>query len=104
MQWLAERANVVNHHVPMSEKISTNEEYVIESLRQVTAQDDHDARSEVQECLSEVVSSWLHNHPNREAACRLDSEEHYVAFAFERFWRLTIDQQIEFSTLTAASR
>jgi hypothetical protein len=39
----------------------------------------------------------------REVACRLESEEHYVAQAFERFWQATaFNQQVEFSTLAAA--
>jgi hypothetical protein len=36
-------------------------------------------------------------------ACRLESEENYVAQAFERFWQATtLNQRMEFSTLAAA--
>jgi hypothetical protein len=36
-------------------------------------------------------------------ACRLESEENYVAQAFERFWQATaFNQRVEFSTLAAA--
>ena len=36
-------------------------------------------------------------------ACRLESEENYVAQTFERFWQATaFNQQVEFSTLAAA--
>jgi DNA-directed RNA polymerase specialized sigma24 family protein len=37
------------------------------------------------------------------AACRLESEEYYVALAFERFWQATTSKQrVEFSRLAAA--
>ena len=32
---------------------------------------------------------WLRRHPKRDIACRLDSEENYVAQTFERFWQAT---------------
>jgi hypothetical protein len=39
----------------------------------------------------------------REASCRLESEENYVAQTFERFWQATaFNQRVEFSTLAAA--
>jgi hypothetical protein len=37
-----------------------------------------------QQCLEETVLTWLHDHPGREAACRMHSERHFVALAFER--------------------
>jgi hypothetical protein len=50
-----------------------------------------------------VVRGWLHHHPSREAASRLESEENYVAQAFERFWQATtLTHQVEFRTLAAA--
>jgi hypothetical protein len=49
------------------------------------------------------MRGWLHHHPSREAASRLESEENYVAQAFERFWQATtLTQQVEFRTLAAA--
>ena len=76
-----------------------NDEDVVELLRRAIVQGDQDARAWMQQYLGEVVRGWLRHHPNKEAACRLDSEDNYVALAFERFWRLIIDQQVEFSTL-----
>lgn len=39
----------------------------------------------------------------REVACLLESEEHYVAQAFERYWQATaFNQRVGFSTLAAA--
>ncbi len=44
-------------------------------------------------------------HPKHEAACRLDSEENYVAQAFVRFWQATVyNRSVEFSNLAAALR
>jgi hypothetical protein len=61
---------------------------------------DQDAWVWVQQYLREAVRRWLYYHPRREEALCLDSEEHYVARTFERFWQLAHDRQFEFSTLT----
>lgn len=76
------------------------EAYGLELLRRVTMQGDQEAWVWVQQCFSGMVRGWLRRHPQREVACRLESEEHYVAQAFERFWHVTAyNQQVEFSTL-----
>jgi hypothetical protein len=76
--------------------------YCVELLRRATLQDDQDAWQAVQKCLGETVHGWLDRHPRREAACRLDKEEHYVTQAFERFSQATVHQQVAFSTLADA--
>ena len=76
----------------------STDEHDFELFRRATVQGDQDAREWVQQCLSEVVHDLLRRHPSREVACRLESEEHFVAATFERFWQLTIDQKLEFST------
>jgi hypothetical protein len=93
----------------MRKKMSTylcgspyNDEHVEELLRRAIIQGDQEARLRVQLCLGKVVRGWLGRHPNREALCNLDSEENYVAVAFERFWQVTIDKQMAFSTLATA--
>jgi non-ribosomal peptide synthetase component F len=53
--------------------------------------------------LGETVRGWLLRHPDREVVCSLNSEEHYVALAFEQFWQLAIAQQLPVSTVSAAS-
>jgi hypothetical protein len=67
-------------------------------------QGDQDAWQWLYQSFSEVVRGWLRRHPSKEAACHLDSEENYVAQAFERLWQATVRQQLEFSTLAAALR
>jgi len=65
--------------------------------------DDQEARAWVQHCFGGVVLDWLRRHPQSAHACRLESEKHYVAQAFEHFWQATAsNQQVEFNTLSAA--
>jgi hypothetical protein len=79
------------------------ETYGLELLRRATVQGDPEAWAWVRHCFRELVLDWLHRHPSREAACRLESEEHYVAQAFERFRQATtVTQQVEFSQLAPA--
>jgi hypothetical protein len=77
--------------------------YGIELLRRGTVQGNQEAWTWVQQCFGGVVLNWLRHHPQSAYACRLESEEHYVALAFERFWQATSsNQRVEFSTLAAA--
>jgi hypothetical protein len=77
--------------------------YGVELLRRATIGRDPEAWAALQQCLADVVRSWLRGYPNWEVAVRLDSEEHYVAQAFERFWWATTQsQQIQFRTVAAA--
>jgi hypothetical protein len=74
-----------------------------ELLRRATIQDNPEACAWVQHCFGGLVRGWLRHHPQREVACLLQSEENYVAQAFERFWQSTTSNpQVEFSTLAAA--
>jgi hypothetical protein len=82
---------------------SYTDAYGVELLRRATVLGDQEAWTCMQYCLSEMVHGWLRRHPSREVACRLESEENYVAQAFERFWQATtLTQRVEFSTLAAA--
>jgi hypothetical protein len=75
----------------------------LELLRRATFQDNQEAWAWVQHCFGGMVRGSLRRHPQREVACLLESEEHYVAQAFERFWQATaFNQRVEFSTLAAA--
>jgi hypothetical protein len=77
--------------------------YGLELLRRATFQDNQEAWAWVQHCFGGMVQGWLRRHPQREVACRLESEENYVAQTFERFWQATaFNQRVEFSTLAAA--
>jgi DNA-directed RNA polymerase specialized sigma24 family protein len=77
--------------------------YGLELLRRATFQGNQEAWAWVQQCFGGMVRGWLRRHPQREVACRLKSEENYVAQTFERFWQATaFNQRVEFSTLAAA--
>jgi len=77
--------------------------YGLELLRRATFQDNQEAWAWVQRCFGGLVRGWLRRHPQREVACRLESEENYVAQTFERFWQaIAFNQRVEFSTLAAA--
>jgi DNA-directed RNA polymerase specialized sigma24 family protein len=79
--------------------------YGVELLRRATMQGNQEAWAWVHHCFGGVVLNWLRRHPQRAHACRLESEEHYVARAFERFWQATTsNQQVEFNTLAAGLR
>jgi len=80
-----------------------NDAYGLELLRRAIVQEDEEAWIGVQQCFSGLVRGWLHRHPKRDIACRLESEENYVAQTFERFWQATaLNRHIEFTTLAAA--
>jgi hypothetical protein len=79
------------------------DEYALELLCRATIQDDQEAWDWMQRCFSGMVLGWLHLHPCKTAAFRLESEENYVAQAFERFWQATtLTQYVEFNSLAAA--
>ena len=81
----------------------SNELYGLELFRRAIVQSNQDAWLCLQQCFSELVLSWLRRHPRKEEAYRFDSEENYVARAFERFWLATAhNRQVEFRTLAAA--
>ena len=76
------------------------DKYSVELFRRAIVEDDHEARLWVQHCFGGLVRGWLHRHPQREAACRLQSEETYMALAFERFWQASpSNQRLAFNRL-----
>ena len=80
----------------------SNEAFGLALLHHAIVQGDQDAWAGLQQCFDETVRGWLHGHPRREMACRLESEDTYVALAFERFWQATTQQQLVFQTLGGA--
>lgn len=80
----------------------SNESFGLELLRRAIVQGDQDAWIGLQQCFDETIRFWLYSHPHREVACRLESDNTYVALALERFWQATTGQQIEFKTLGGA--
>jgi hypothetical protein len=79
------------------------ERYGLELLHRALMKRDQEAWIWVQHCFRGMVYGWVRRHPQRAMACRLESEENYIAQAFERFWQATAcHQQLQFKTLAAA--
>ena len=77
----------------------------VELLRRATVADDQEAWVWVYHCFGGLVRGWLRRHPKSVAASRLESDEYYVALAFERFWQATaLKHRLEFTRLAAALR
>src|SRR5213082_1652108 len=77
--------------------------YGLELFCRATIEGDLEAREWVQRCFGGIVLTWLRRHPSRAAACRVESEENFIAFTFERFWQATaLTQQVSFRTLATA--
>jgi len=71
-----------------------HEAYSLELLRRTIAEGDQDARAELQQRWNEILLGWLRSHPGREVACRRESEEYFIAKAFERFWQAAVERQV----------
>jgi DNA-directed RNA polymerase specialized sigma24 family protein len=86
-----------------SSEEACDERYCLELLRRATVQGDPASWACVQQLFSGLVRRWLRRHPGLETAARLDSEENYLALAFERFWQATTQhQRLDFRTVAAA--
>ena len=80
----------------------SNEAYGLELLHRAIMQGDQAAWAGLQQCLGEIVRGWLRCHSSRSAACHWESEENYVALAFERLWQATVQQRVTFETFAGA--
>ncbi len=86
-----------------SRKEPHNDQYCLEIFRRAMLQGNAQAWELLIHRFHGTVLGWVRRHPNKEAAIRLDSEENYVALAFERFWRVTVrNKSLEFNTLAGA--
>ncbi|TME06129.1 MAG: sigma-70 family RNA polymerase sigma factor [Chloroflexi bacterium] len=75
----------------------------LEIFRRAMLQNNSHAWEILMERFHGIVLSWVRRHPQRDAACAIDSEENYVALTFERFWKVTVrNKNLEFSSLGGA--
>jgi hypothetical protein len=72
----------------------------LELLRRASIDGDLEAWTAFQQSLEETVLTWLHEHPGREAACRVHSERHFVAQAFEQVHQVVVRRQVACETLS----
>jgi hypothetical protein len=72
----------------------------LELLRRVSRHGDLEAWAAFQQSLEGTVLTWFHDHPGSQAACRVRSERHLVAQAFEQFQRVVTQRQVDCETLS----
>ncbi len=74
----------------------------LELLCRASTYNDLEAWAAFQRDLEGTVLTWLHNHPGREIACRMQSERHFVAQAFEQLRQAVVQRHVTFETLPEA--
>ena len=72
----------------------------LEQLRRASTHGVLQAWTAFQQSLEELLLTWLHKHPGREAACYLQSEQYFVAQTFERLRQATIQGQVSCESLS----
>jgi hypothetical protein len=72
----------------------------LELWRRAKTHSDLQAWAAFQQSLEETALTWFHAHPGSAAACRMHSEKHFVALAFERLRQATIQGQVTCETLS----
>lgn len=73
----------------------------LELFHRAMTQHDGVALDVLRQCFSELIRDWIRRHPQKEIACRLESEEYYAAQALELFWQaVTHRQMLECATLS----
>ncbi len=80
-----------------------NDQYCLAIFHRALLQHDNEAWNILVERFGPLVKSWVRSHPRRDIASRHDSEENYVAKAFDRFWQAAAyNQELRFASLAAA--
>lgn len=77
----------------------THEVSRLELLPSASRHDDREVWAAFQQSLEETVLTWLHDHPGREAACRIHSERHFITQAFEQLRLAIVQGQVACETL-----
>jgi DNA-directed RNA polymerase specialized sigma24 family protein len=81
-----------------------NDQYCLEIFHRAMVKHDPDAWELLQKHFSPTVRAWMRNHPQRDAACRYQPEEDYVAETFVRVWQASMRNTLEFVSMAAALR
>jgi hypothetical protein len=72
----------------------------LELFHRASTHGDLQAWAAFQQGLEGTVLTWFHDHPGSEAACRLQSERHFVVLAFERLRQAVVQRQIACETFS----
>jgi len=81
-----------------------NDQYCLEIFHRAMVKHDPDAWELLQNRFSPTVKAWMRNHPQREVACRHQTEEDYVDETFARVWQASTRNILEFDSMAAALR
>ncbi len=77
--------------------------YAVDLFRRAILEHDMQARQWVQRTYHDTAVAWLRAHINKEMVYQLNSEDFYVAQAFERLWQVAANQHnVTFATLPEA--
>ena len=88
-----------------SQRRPYNDQYCLEIFCRAMLRNDARAWDAVYRHFKPTLLSWLRRHPNRQSASHFDTEENYVARAFERFWLAAMHNgELKFTTIAAALR
>lgn len=81
-----------------------NDQYCLEMFHRAMVKHEPGAWELLQERFSPTLRAWMRNHPQRDFACRYQSEEDYVAETFVRAWQASTRIMLEFDSIAAALR
>ena len=81
-----------------------NDQYCLEIFHRAMVKHDIDAWELLQKRFSPIVRTWMRNHPQRDVACRHQTEEDYVDETFVRVWHASTRNTLEFDSMAAALR
>lgn len=69
------------------------DQYYLEMFRHALKDGDQCAQRSLQQNFSAMLLDWIHRHPRNDLACRLHTEEYYIAETFRSFWHLLLKRQ-----------
>ena len=79
-----------------------DDQYYLEMFHRALANHEPDAWEHLQQSFRPLVRAWMHNHPQRNLACRYEPEEHFITNTFTRVWQASLRSRLEFDSLAAA--
>jgi hypothetical protein len=72
----------------------------MELLHRAYTHGDREAWAAFQQSLEKTLRTWFHKHPCYESVSRFQSEQHFIALAFERLWQAVVRRQIACETFS----
>src|SRR5215469_7198873 len=79
-----------------------DDRYCLEIFHRAMVKHDLQAWELLQRRFTPTVKAWMRNLPQRDIACRYQSEEDYIADTFVRVWQVSLRNRLEFGSLAAA--